>query len=101
MTNKEIKTYATIAGIILLVVIVGLIFKPKGDKQLELVYDVCSYSRGVQSGDWEEACGKAQDAARATYRCETHDTDSHCWVEKKSDAQVRKELVQKILEQAE
>lgn len=40
---------------------------PRVYTELHVMEEICDYSSTVQSGDWEEACGLAQDASGRTY----------------------------------
>lgn len=62
--------------------IVGM-YHPIQDNAHAAVYDVCSYSRTVNSGDWEEACGMAQDSTETEFICESIKSNARCWVENK------------------
>jgi len=55
------------------------------DKVKSTVYTVCDYSRQVNSGQAEQACGLAQDAGQAKYLCRDRNSskDNKCWVELK------------------
>lgn len=48
-----------------------------------VVKSICDYSRTVHSGDWEEACGMAQDNSSTEYRCDSTAATARCWVEEK------------------
>lgn len=39
------------------------------DQGLTVVNAVCDYSHNIDSGEWEDACGKAQDSINAEYIC--------------------------------
>lgn len=52
-------------------------------RTLNVVEDICDYSRSVVSGEWEEACGMAQDTAEAEYICDSVNPTADCWVEDK------------------
>lgn len=40
---------------------------------LDTVQAVCDYSRGIDSGEAEEACGIALDTSNTDYRCPSYD----------------------------
>lgn len=51
----------------------------------DAVLAVCEQSRLVNSGEWEEACGIAQDNTNTEFLCEARDNNpgTRCWVENK------------------
>jgi glycerol uptake facilitator-like aquaporin len=52
-------------------------------RTLNTVEDICDYSRSVVSGEWEEACGMAQDTAGVEYICSSFDPSADCYVKDK------------------
>lgn len=48
----------------------------------DAVFAVCSQSRLVDSGEWEAACGMAQDESDTEFICEANNNNpsTHCWV---------------------
>lgn len=58
-------------------------YNPMENKAVAAVYDICSHSRTVLSGEWEEACGMAQDASSTEFLCNGITITATCWVESK------------------
>lgn len=74
-------------GLLVLVAIefafIAGMYNPIENNAVATVYDICSYSRTVQSGEWEEACGMAQDSSNTEFLCSSIKDNAHCWVESK------------------
>ena len=58
-------------------------YNPMENKAQAAVMDICNYSRTVQSGEWEEACGMAQDSSNTEFLCSDTTITATCWVEVK------------------
>lgn len=43
---------------------------------------ICGFSRTVNSGEWEEACGAALNAAGGTLECESQHKAAKCWIKR-------------------
>lgn len=80
--SRFIIELLVVIGLMIWAYVFGAYSGPRTDG-LTVVESICGYSRTVQSGEWEDACGVAQDSINAEYIC---DKEVHrCWAELKKE----------------
>lgn len=86
--NRAFKSFLGVLIWVLVVLGVGIwcynigVMFGNRDQGLTVVEAVCDYSHNIDSGEWEDACGKAQDSINAEYICNKGLTE--CQAELKS-----------------